>query len=246
MTDENKAKEIKMELIMIKDHLNYLKNINNNEQRYFGNNSLKWAESVLKDINIAKIDNQNINIQFNRDQLFEYCENKNNSDFNTLISILSWGGMRRNNGRDLFSNKQAINKLLMTIKKLRRKEYYSRSDAFQVFHELRLNNELHGLGAGYFTKLICFLAPELNGYIMDQWVSKSVNLLAGKEIVFLTSNSWVNDRNDHENYELFCRYIDKIGVDLDCTGFKAEERLFSIGGKNKGDWRSYLIKNYKP
>jgi hypothetical protein len=38
---------------------------------------------------------------------------------------------------------------------------------------------------------------------MDQWVGKSINLITGEKIVSLTSNSWVNDKNDSDVYELF-------------------------------------------
>ncbi len=80
---------------------------------------------------------------------------------------------------------------------------------------------------------------------MDQWVGKSVNLLEGDDIVFISNNSWVNDNNDAETYEVFCSLIDDLSDALNCSGFEAEKQIFSIGGRQKGKWRKYLIENYK-
>ena len=78
---------------------------------------------------------------------------------------------------------------------------------------------------------------------MDQWVAKSINLLTGKHLVKLTANNWVNDKNDSNTYEIFCQHIDNLAQILECSGFEAEKRIFSVGRK-KGQWRNYLIKNY--
>ena len=73
---------------------------------------------------------------------------------------------------------------------------------------------------------------------MDQWAGKSINLLAGKQIVSFY-NSWVNDKNNAETYDIFCKNIDELAVILNCSGSEAEERIFSIGN-GKGGWREYL------
>jgi hypothetical protein len=39
---------------------------------------------------------------------------------------------------------------------------------------------------------------------------KSINLITGEKIVRLTSNSWVNEKNDTDVYELFCSKIDDL------------------------------------
>lgn len=218
-------------------HLNFLIQIGNNDQGYVGNNSLNWGISVLgKDTNLDPL----LNRQFNRYELFDYCQNENNDNLNILIAILSWGGMRRDHGRSLFENKKVI---LGIVGQLRNGNYETRQQAFEVFQNERKNKILPGLGIGYFTKLICFLAPNLNGYIMDQWVSKSINLLTDTTIVNLTSNNWVNDHNDSNTYETFCHHVDNLAQILKCSGFEAEKRIFSVGRK-KGEWRNYLIKNY--
>lgn len=170
-------------------HLNFLIQLGDNDQGYVGNNSLNWGESVL---GVESNFDPFLNRQFDRYELFEYCQNRNNDDLNILIAILSWGGMRRDHGRRLFENKNVI---LGIVSELRNGIFETRKQAFEVFQNERTNKILPGLGIGYFTKLICFLAPNLNGYIMDQWVAKSINLLTGEQIVDLTGNNWVNWKN---------------------------------------------------
>jgi len=218
-------------------HLNYLIQIGDNERGYIGNNSFHWANHVLPSGNF---DNY-LNRKFNRYELFEYCCDPNNSNLNVLAAILSWGGMRRDHGRLLFNNLEFV---LGIVDNLRNGVYQNRQIAFSKIQENRTNNLLSGLGIGYFTKLICFLAPNLNGYIMDQWVSKSINLLTGQKVVSITSNSWVNDNNNADTYEIFCTHIDNLAILLNCSGFEAEKRIFSVG-RGHGAWRNYLIQNYK-
>lgn len=203
-----------------------------------GPNSLSWSQFVHgKGI----IGEDLLNRNFYRDELLAFCTDKSNSDMLTLLAILSWGGMNREHGKNLFNNTDPI---LDIVYKLRNSHFKTRSEAFNYIQEKRKSKLLPGLGIGYFTKLICFLAPELNGYIMDQWVAKSINLIAEKNIVHINKSHWVTDENNGDAYETFCDEVDKIGAQLNLSGYKAEEKLFSIGGKNKGSWRKYVIENY--
>lgn len=77
---------------------------------------------------------------------------------------------------------------------------------------------------------------------MDQWASKSINLLTGENIVKITKQGWVKDTNNSESYELYCEKIDILAGLLNCSGFEAEERIFSAG-RGKGKWRNYLKTN---
>lgn len=214
-------------------HLNFLIQNSNNEPDYIGNNSLRWAQQVMPHYNF---DNY-LNRRMNRYELFSYCQNPEHDNLNVLAAILSWGGMRRDHGRLLFNN---LNCVLDIVYNLRNGIYQNRRVAFDSIQQKRNEGLLPGLGIGYFTKLICFLAPNLNGYIMDQWVSKSINLLTGMNIVSLTGNNWVNDNNTADTYECFCTHIDHLARILNCTGFEAEKRIFSVGN-GLGTWRNYLI-----
>jgi len=219
-------------------HLTYFLNIND-ETKWIGSvNSYQWAQSVLESNTIL---NDNLNQKFYRDDLFEYCSNLDNTDWDTLIAILSWGGMHREHAYRLLSSPDVI---LDIVNKLRNNFFTSRKEAFTYIQNKRNLNFLPGLGVGYYTKLICFLAPDLNGYIMDQWLAKSINLIIDNKKIKIDSNSWVTDDNDENTYEYFCQEVDKIATYIGVSGFKTEEKLFSIGGKTKGIWRKYVVDNY--
>ena len=218
-------------------HLTVLKRIGGNDPDYKGKNTFLWSNAVAPGL---KRDDK-LDMQFDREFLFDYCKRDHNSGIEMLVAILSWGGMRIDHGKHLLANPSWA---LEIVSKLRKGEFSTREEAFHEIQKLRNKGLLPGMGIGYFTKLICFLAPQLKGYIMDQWVGKSVNLISVSNIVSLTSNSWVNDKNDCKTYESFCTVIDRVGQELDCTGFEAERRLFSIGN-DKGKWRNYVKSNCK-
>ena len=223
---------------MIVIHLDKLVKIGNENHGYIGNNSLSWAASIFG--NIDHIDPY-LNRKFDRYELLDYCNDHKNDDYNCCVAIVSWGGMRRDHGRRLFENTLVLDKLIF---KLRNGLYESRQEAFTDFKVHRINGQLPGLGIGYFTKFICFLAPQLNGYIMDQWASKSINLLTGQEIIKISAAGWVTDENNSHTYERYCSLIDVLAQQLNCTGFEAEKRIFSVG-RGLGIWRRYLTVNYK-
>ena len=220
---------------MNQKHLKKLIEIGNQEQGYVGINSKSWADYVFGNAN--KID-PFLNKKFDRYELFNYCKNAGN--INAVIAILSWGGMKRNHGKLFFDQYETVEEC---INNLRLNKVKTRKAAFCMFQNWRKENPKLGMGIGYYTKLICFLAPQLNGYIMDQWASKSINLLFDNEIVNLQNGIWVDDSNNEEVFELYCQKIDELAVVLGCTGFEAEKRIFSLG-YGKGLWRNYLKEHY--
>ena len=100
------------------------------------------------------------------------------------------------------------------------------------------------MGPAYFTKLICFVNPNLKGYIMDQWTSKSINLLFENNIVALTNSGHVKDTNSASVYEEFCSKIECLAELLKLNPIDLEENLFSNGGVNKGKWRQFVVDNW--
>lgn len=102
-----------------------------------------------------------------------------------------------------------------------------------AFYELMKSRKLTGMGPAYFTKLICFLSRDLNGYTMDQWTAKSINLLLMKPLVKLTSSGLVSKSNTATTYEEFCLGIESLAKIIKKNPLDTEEMLFSNGG-NKG------------
>jgi hypothetical protein len=227
-------------------HYSKFKELAEGTIKYKGRNPAKWVSNEW----FSAYGLKNLpTVPFTRDDLFDYCSNVSNSHHEVLFTILAWGGMRKSNANKLIELYDE-DALIQLISKLRtdannkKNTLITRSSIYNDFMRLKQENKIPGLGIGYFTKLICFLAPNLKGYIMDQWVSKSINLIYGDSLVKLT-NDWVNNNNHGDIYETYCSRIDDIAKDLKCKGFEAEERLFSIGGINRGDWRAYLMKKTK-
>jgi hypothetical protein len=184
-----------------------------------------------------------------------------NSEVCTLdlcISILAWGGMRSSHRDFLFGRSSST--WLEISGRIRRGEL-KRADAYNNFAELRARKELLGMGPAYFTKLIYFLSPGATnptGYIMDQWVACSINLLGGRSIVKLDQvikwqkfrghsvqsvESIVSDVNTGQEYEKCCLAIEALsdrmgGWDPGLT----ELALIAEGGRNPHAWRAYVIR----
>jgi hypothetical protein len=130
------------------------------------------------------------------------------------------------------------------IEDLRNKKIKTREEAYTLFTVLRKSNKLKGMGPAYFTKLICFVNPELKGYIMDQWTSKSINLLFENKTVDLTNSGHVADKNSASVYEDFCFKIEYLADLLNLKPIDLEENLFSNGGVNKAKWRQFVVDNW--
>jgi len=223
---------------MNEDQINFLINIGHVNQGNVGFNALNWANYVFDNLleHLPAILDQ----QFNRNALFAYCNNVETSNLHASIAILAWGGMRRDHGIRLFDNWENLEPIINDI---RLGNYATRIDAFEAFQNARIDGHLPGLGIGYFTKLICFLHPLQNGYIMDQWTGKSINLLNGAPVIHINQYGWVTDHNDSATYGAFCDYIEQLAGILGCTGMEAEQRIFSVG-RGQGLWRNYLRENY--
>lgn len=101
-----------------------------------------------------------------------------------------------------------------------------------------------GWGPAFFTKLIFFVRPADDGYIMDQWTGKSVNLLTGKPLVHLSYKGHVTDNTSADDYEEFCKVVEDLANICGSSGGEAEDRLFSHGGRKPGEWRAYVRRHW--
>ena len=177
-----------------------------------------------------------------RHNLINISQNTNISDLHFTISVLAWGGIRRNHCVSLMQNWDKWGKI---IKRLRYEDI-SRVDAYDEFQFLRKKGVLPGMGPAYFTKLIFFAGQSHSGYIMDQWTGRSINLLTDRSLVNmikLGNLQRVSDSNSSTVYEHFCLIIEELHAMYPVfnSPVTVEESLFSYGGKNRGEWRDYLI-----
>lgn len=184
--------------------------------------------------------NKKLDTKLTRSELLDnnFIKDLNNEEL--AIAILSWGGMNREHGKSLFQN----NEWFRLIEDLRNKKIKTREEAYVLFTALRKSKNLKGMGPAYFTKLICFVNPELKGYIMDQWTSKSINLLFENKSVVLNTSGHVTDKNTSQIYEEFCSKIEYLADLLKLKPIDLEENLFSNGGVNKGKWRQFVVDNW--
>jgi hypothetical protein len=222
--------------MFIDRHLTYLQSIKEDTPSWTGGNAYKWA-GYFKEPDAL---NAELDTTFSRESLFEYCSLPETSNEHAVLSVLAWGGMNRVSGKRLFAN---LAPWIDTIGDLRLGKISTRNEAYERFSQLRKQKHTPGLGVAYFTKLICFLKPDLNGYILDQWTAKSINLLTGGKIIDINKGGWVKDTNDAKVYEKYCTYIEQIAKQLDCSPIQAEEKLFSIG-RGQGHWRNYVKQHY--
>ena len=183
--------------------------------------------------------NKSLNLKLTRSELLDSKFLGDLTNEELAIAILSWGGMNREHGKSLFQNKEWLDLIDM----MRNDDIKTRKEAYELFKNLRNNKKLKGMGPAYFTKLICFVNPNLKGYVMDQWTSKSINLLFESKLLFLNSNGNVTDKNTSEIYEDFCCKLEYLAELLKLNPIDLEENLFSNGGINKGKWRQFVVDN---
>lgn len=205
-----------------------------------------------------------------RSDVRELCKPENDA-LDGYLTAMAWGAQEK--GRSGKSNARKAwaqqDRIAANLKALQEQKL-SRSEAYRLFHE---TNPVMGLGASYFTKLIYFFAPEVNGaadrYIMDKWTGISINLLTGKNLARLTrikdkqsdsSDYILSQSNTAENYEVFCSEVDALTYKLNSlgtsnhrhSGENIEQMLFSLGsmpgvnGRTQREpWRTYVRENWE-
>lgn len=205
----------------------------NDRLEWNGRNAAKWA---------AYFDNNNLgeslNHAFLRQDFIDQARMSELTDREVALAILSWGAMRYDHGARLFENESFIDVITAM-----RAGQLNRSEAYEAFYKLRAKGKIIGMGPAYYTKLICFANRDLDGYIMDQWTAKSMNLLTGSNMIKLSSAGMVLDKNTADVYETFCKHVEMLAEHTGLSPLDTEEAIFSYGGRRKGSWRRYVIAN---
>lgn len=179
-----------------------------------------------------------------RPDITALCRNPARRTLDLCVLIFAWGGMRVGNGKRIL--KQTAWVPVCEDLRCGAIDHYQ---AYSAFFRLAHNNEMPGCGPAYFTKLLMFL-PQTGerGIIMDQWTARSVNLLAGRQIVRLlrvhgTSQTYrVAPDNDAAVYRDFCTAVCELSIRLNLSVEEAEMLLFSEG-RGRGAWRDYVREN---
>ncbi len=182
--------------------------------------------------------------KFTRSALRQFCQNRQISAEVAAIACMAWGGMNRQHGKDWWADRE---RWLPIIREMR-EGIHSRKDAYTRFHTAKIE----GLGPAYYTKLIYFMRPNADGYIMDQWTGKSISLLFEASIIRIRSDGWIMPANDALIYESYCSAVEelreKIFIFSNITTKDAgevEAMLFSKGGRHPWEWRRYVKENWR-
>ena len=211
------------------------------EEQWIGYNIKNWWQWVKKYTEKEFPEGNQPDGKLTRNQLKRLCSKDSHyADWECLAAVMAWGGQNRKHGVTLFNRFDEIQPLIHDM----RHGILSSQEAYSEFYKVWMKPEKLGMGAAYFTKLIFFCEPSHKGYIMDQWTSKSINLLSGEKIVHLISGH-VSKNNTMETYKKFCALTDQIGDELGHKGEEIEIAMFSKGGRKKWKWRDYVVKEYK-
>ncbi len=147
-------------------------------------------------------------------------------------------------------------------------------NAYKDFHHLHNCGLMPAVGPAFYTKLIFFLGSG-DGLIMDQWTSRSVNLLFNEEYIQLNRGAkkksgdhyyYVKKENNYKVYEDYLLAVSLIAnrlsskLDQDISPSKAEEYIFSFTTDKKKtraflneqeyfqatNWRRYVEEMHRP
>lgn len=225
------------EISTIEPHMSVFRACSDLHSPWVGKNANRWANKVSPGLGSRFRLKAG---QFSRDELRRFCGRRNTSAAACFLAVMAWGGMRLDHARAAWLTR---NHWLPTLSAIRSGRL-SRQACYAKFSKLRRMGRIPGVGPAYFTKLIFFTRPQEDGYIMDQWTGKSINLLVAPAIVHLSKPGYVTDSNGACDYEKFCVAVDMLASQLSIAGSEAEERLFSIGGRIPGAWRAYVRKKW--
>lgn len=200
---------------------------------------------------------------FNRTSLRDYIiSEKNNSTasaniYEIVVNILAWGGMFYSHGRkalQCWDSWKPICEGLVSGN-------LNKTEAYDEFYEAHHSGKMSHIGPAYYTKLIFFLGNG-EGLIMDQWTSKSINLIREENVIRL-NGGYVSKFADSVMYNNYISAVAELAEKLGLSGTtlqkanKMEELIFSISAKKKpkfltideheivSAWRSYTEREWR-
>lgn len=206
------------------------------QEGWVGNNLKGWWDYVTNN-KASKLPSSKLS----RKELKVLCSDKSFSNEECLGAVMAWGGQNRKHGQTVFSRFDEIEPIIYDMRKGR----IDHIQAYKNFDDVWKREQPLGMGAAYFTKLIFFCEPSHQGFIMDQWTSKSTNLLCDRTIIHLYQGH-VSKKNDFQTYVQFCEVVSDIAGKLNISPESVEMAMFSSGGRKKEKWREYVVKNYAP
>ena len=212
-------------------NLELIKSLNNIpvNKVYSGVHPEKWYSKVGNNdnFNIEGLSILSKDARFDRNALKIYLK-QNVNDKSTLIAIMAWGNRNMKNARLMFDNGQNEDCILELVNLIRNGAFNTRREAFDYFiSEKKDKKKYKGLGIAFFTKILWFARPDLKGYILDQFVAKSINLIFNNNKISLSSKGYVQINNNCITYEQYCLDVEEISKINNEDPEVTEEKLFS-------------------
>jgi hypothetical protein len=177
----------------------------------------------------------------NRSQIIGLCHD---SDVNVLVAyaaVMAWGGRNYHNYQLSLEDKNHLR--LIPILETLRSSTQSRQEDFTAMQQAA--ESIKGLGISFYTKLLFFMRPTSDAYILDQFTAKSAGLLFDDCRVALNYSGYPDPKTPPISYEWFCDAIEKLGRSRashpSWTGEQTEQAMFDVRG---GKWRRYILKMY--
>ncbi len=217
----------------VDEHWDILAHLHHQPAGPVGSAPLPWAERLgFKELPCPDSISR---APLTRTQVLAVCQDPDVPVLGGYICAMAWGGQgvgpTRRHARSAWDARDRIQPILERL----RHDALSRGAAYELFRETRIP----GLGPSYWTKLLFFFVPGERHYVMDQWVAKSVNLLAGRPVVPLSGGCPAGG-NPPSVYDAYCAEIDRIAGALGLPGSAAEELMMSRGGRHPGIWRAHV------
>lgn len=230
------------------EHLEAFAAIPFGPQPPYGKAPTKWAAMMgIEGSDELPFFSEMPSAQLDRDQVRSHCCNRKYPVLHGYVVAMSWGDQGAGAGGTkhalaAWAERGTIKRLLEEV----RKGVLTPREAYDLF----ASTPVKGLGPAYFTKLLYFFragadkGQPVDRYVMDKWTAKSINLLTGEHIVRVNKDGNVEASNTGENYEAFCREIDRLADVLNARGLQrqhsgedVEQMLFSLGSiKKQPQW----------
>ena len=190
----------------------------------------------------------NPNRPLNRNEVRTICRDLEVPALAKYACIMAWGGSGTGRQTYNFLNSLAAPNLPNLITSLVNSTQNRAAD-FQLAKTEAA--QIPGLGISYYTKLLFFLRPQQDAYILDQWTGKSTLLLTYPSPIRLTrptNNGFCQADPDTTliEYENFCRFLEllanRLWPGVNANGEDAEMAIFDEPG---GFWRTFVRSNYE-
>ncbi len=183
--------------------------------------------------------------QLTRVALRAICLNRTVAPLEKYACIMAWGGQRFGNF-DLSIGSRTLAPLIQNLlaSANNRQIDFSATQAAAAL--------IPGLGISFYTKLLFFLRPVQDAYILDQWTAKSILLLQFPPVIRLMRRSagynQAHPGTTQAEYECFCKAVQGLRgslwpVGLPTTGEQVEMAMFDKS-RPDGFWRAFVRINF--